>query len=185
VKRLLDYFDANPTSRDLVQGPLLFDDLTKLSTHFDSEWRTGMYGIWSLNELGKEPDSPPFEISMQGLGLFACRRDVWPGLNPRFRGFGGEEGYLHEKFRQTGGRTLCLPFLRWVHRFDRPLGAPYPNTWEDRVRNYWIGRKELGLPIDDLQEHFCKLLGQASANRVFASIQREEDGLGASSVKAK
>ena len=76
---------------------------------------------------------------MQGLGLFACRREAWPGFNPRFRGFGGEEGYLHEKVRRNGGRVLCLPALGWTHRFARPLGPPYRPTWEDRVRNYRIG----------------------------------------------
>ncbi len=177
VKRLLDYFDANPHTRDLIQGPLLADNLVRLSTHFHPEWRAAMYGTWALDELGREPDAPPFEIPMQGLGLFACRRAVWPGFNPRFRGFGGEEGYLHEKFRQAGGRTLCLPFLRWVHRFNRPLGAPYPNTMEDRARNYWIGRRELGLPTDDLERHFRELMGEASANRVFTRIKREFDSI--------
>ncbi|MGL1784034.1 hypothetical protein ACSTG0_23510, partial [Vibrio parahaemolyticus] len=81
---------------------------------------------------GAEPDLPPFEIPMQGMGLFACRRDAWAGFNPDFRGFGGEEGYIHEKFRQRGGKVLCLPFLRWMHRFNRPLGLPYPNVWADR-----------------------------------------------------
>ena len=85
---------------------------------------------------------------MQGMGLFACRKDAWPGFNPLFRGFGAEEGYIHEKVRQGGGRTLCLPFLRWMHRFNRPLGAPYPNIWEDRIRNYYIGWRELGLPTE-------------------------------------
>ena len=59
-----------------------------------------------------EIDAPAFEIPMQGLGLFACRRAAWVGFNTRFRGFGAEEGYIHEKTRQHGGRTLCLPFLR-------------------------------------------------------------------------
>jgi hypothetical protein len=124
LKRLIDYFDAHPGTGDLLQGPLLYDDLTSISTHFRPEWRSGMYGVWEKSDAGADIDGAPFDIPMQGLGLFACRRAAWPGFNPEFRGFGGEEGYIHEKFRRAGGRTLCLPFLRWMHRFTRPLGTP-------------------------------------------------------------
>ena len=68
-----------------------------------------MFGQWSTDERGADPDAPPFEITMQGLGLFACRRDAWPGFHPEFRGFGGEEYYIHEKFRRNGAKVLCLP----------------------------------------------------------------------------
>ncbi len=100
------------------------------------------------------------------------RRAAWPGFNPQFRGFGGEEGYIHEKFRQHGGRTLCLPFLRWVHRFDRPMGIPYNNVWEDRVRNYVIGFRELGLPTAELEAHFRELLTRV-AETILSQIERE------------
>src|SRR5665647_622891 len=139
VKKLMDYFAANPATPDLLQGPLLYDNLTGLATHFRPEWRGGMYGIWDNNGLADDPDAAPFEIPMQGMGLFACRRAAWRPFNDAFRGFGGEEGYIHEKFRRAGGRTLCLPFLRWVHRFNRPMGVPYRNTFEDRIWNYLVG----------------------------------------------
>ena len=132
-----------------------------------------MYGSWASDERARDPDAPPFEIPMQGLGLFACRRAAWPGFSTRFRGFGGEEGYIHEKVRQQGGRVLCLPFLRWLHRFERPMGVPYRIKWEDRVRNYLIGRHELGLPIDDVVQHFCEHLGDAVARPMIATIEAE------------
>lgn len=169
LKKLMDYFDAHPETRDLLQGPLLYDNLTTLATHFHPEWRGGMYGYWELNEAGKEIDSEPFDIPMQGMGLFACKRTAWPGFSDKLSGFGGEEGYIHEKFRQAGGRTLCLPFLRWVHRFERPRGVPYRNTWEDRIRNYVIGFTELGLDIEPIREHFGTLVGQSIANNTVAS----------------
>jgi hypothetical protein len=114
---------------------------------------------------------------MQGLGLFGCRRAAWPGLNPAFRGFGGEEGYLHAKFRRNGGRTLCLPFLRWMHRFARPLGTRYPNRWDDRIRNYLIGFRELNLPTADLEQHYREFLG-ASGVSMLETIYRELDDEG-------
>jgi hypothetical protein len=160
LRRLLDYFEANPNTNDLLQGPLIYDDLKSYSTHFKPGWSSGMYGAWASDPAGADPDNPPFEIPMQGLGLFACRREAWPGFNPAFRGFGGEEGYIHEKFRQRGGKALCLPFLRWMHRFNRPAGAPYANRWEDRVRNYLIGFQELGWDTDPVYEHFREFLGE-------------------------
>jgi hypothetical protein len=173
IKRLLGHFEANPATQDLLQGPLLYDDTKKSGSHFHPAWRAGMYGYWESDPRANDPDGAPFEIPMHGLGLFACRRAAWPGFNPQFRGFGGEEGYLHEKFRQAGGRTLCLPFLRWIHRFNRPLGPPYRNTWTDRMRNYVIGFREVGWPTDPLVEHFRELLGREEADRIFQSIEVE------------
>ena len=132
-----------------------------------------MYGVWGHDPRGDDPDGEPFDIPMQGIGLFACRRDAWPGFNPRFHGFGADEGYIHEKFRQAGGRTLCLPFLRWLHRFARPLGAPYPLRWKDRIRNYLLGFAELGLDAAPVREHFTALLGSEQAEAVFREVAAE------------
>ena len=173
LKRLLLHMNADPDTRDLMQGPLLYDNLSKLATHFEPQWQAGMYGHWATDERALDPDAPPFDIPMQGLGLFACRRTAWPGFNPHFRGFGGEEGYIHEKFRRNGGRTLCLPFLRWVHRFRRPMGLHYENSWEDRVRNYMIGHCELGLSTSDMEKHFREFLGEAIAVPMFERIRQE------------
>jgi len=175
LKRLLEYFEAHPDTANLLQGPLVYDDLTTIATHFRPAWSSGMYGCWETDERGQDPDASPFDIPMQGMGLFACRRSAWPGFNKSFRGFGGEEGYIHEKFRQNGGRTLCLPFLRWMHRFRRPMGVPYSNRWEDRVRNYLIGFRELGLPTAELESHYRELLGEAAAP-MLQQIKQELDG---------
>jgi Glycosyl transferase family 2 len=175
LKRLIDYFEANPNTRDLLQGPLLYDDLNNYSTHFAPRWQAGMYGVWDTNPAGADADQPPFEIPMQGLGLFACRRGIWPGFNPGFRGFGGEEGYIHEKFRRRGGKVLCLPFLRWMHRFGRPSGLSYTNRWEDRVRNYLIGFRELGWDTAPIVEHFRTMLGEALWSLI--AVRLGEDAL--------
>jgi hypothetical protein len=175
LRRLLEYFETHPGTANLLQGPLVHDDLTTIATHFRPAWSSGMYGCWDMDERGKDPDAPPFDIPMQGMGLFACRRSVWPGFNARFRGFGGEEGYIHEKFRQSGARTLCLPFLRWMHRFRRPMGIPYSNRWEDRVRNYLIGFRELGLSTAELERHYREILGDAAAPMLH-QIKQELDG---------
>ena len=173
LRQLLAYFDSHPLTNDLLQGPLIYDDLKTFSTHFEPSWRKGMFGQWGTDDRGKDADAEPFDIPMQGLGLFACRREAWPGLNPRFRGFGGEEGYIHEKIRRAGGRTLCLPSLRWMHRFNRPLGVPYRNTWEDRIRNYMIGFTELGFDLGPLKDHFADFLGPEVARPIYDRVETE------------
>ncbi len=173
IKKLIDFLDANPKCYDFLHGPLVYDDLTSISTHFKPEWGGGMFGKWETDERGKDPKNEPFEIDMQGMGAFACRKDAWLGFNPKFKGFGGEEGYIHEKFRQAGRKTLLLPFLRWVHRFNRPAGIPYPNLWHDRIRNYYIGLTELGLDTKPIADHFIELLGAKTFAPIHSEIKRE------------
>jgi len=173
LKKLIDYLDAHPKSQDLLQGPIMYDDLTRIGTHLDPVWRQGMYGIWATDERGKDLNGQPFDIPMQGLGLFACRKEAWPGFNPRFFGFGGEEGYIHEKFRRNGARVLCLPFLRWLHRFFRPMGIPYSLNWKDRIHNYMIGFKELEMGTEPIKSHFIDLLGEQEAQEIIDSVEKE------------
>ncbi len=173
IRKLIDFFDCNPECMDLLQGPLVYDDLSNISTHFKPGWNAGMYGTWDVDERGKNPENEPFEIPMQGLGLFACRKDAWLGFNPRFRGFGGEEGYIHEKFRQAGKKTLLLPFLRWLHKFVRVSGTPYENVIKDRIRNYYIGFSELNMDTESISEHFAELMGEENFNKVDSEIKIE------------
>ena len=173
LRKLLDYLAVNPDTPDLLQGPLLYDDLRTLSTHMEPRWSCGMYGVWGTDQRGADPNAPPFEIVMHGLGVFGCRRSAWPGFNPRLKGFGAEEGYIQEKFRRAGGRALCLPFLRWVHRFGRPMGVRYENAWEDRIRNYLNTAGELGGEGSDVVEHFGAFLGAETANGIVASVSKE------------
>jgi hypothetical protein len=158
VRRLKRWHREHPDSTDLLQGPLVYDDGAHLSSHFEPVWRDQMWGIWATDPRALDPDGEPFDIPMQGLGAFTCRTDAWPGFHPGFRGFGGEEGYLHEKFRQAGHRCVCLPWLRWMHRFGRPRGTPYPLTVEDKLRNYVLGHAELGLDLAPVLTHFSEFL---------------------------
>ncbi len=175
IARLIAYFDAHTGCRDLLQGPLVHDNLDSIVTHFEPVWRAGMFGIWACDERGKDADSPSFEIPMQGLGLAACRKNAWLGYNRRFSGFGGEEGYIHQKFRNAGARVLCLPFLRWIHRFERPMGTRYENIWEERIRNYLIGFAEVGLDTQLILEHFKALTSEETVQRVAKQVELEKD----------
>ena len=173
LAQLIAYLLAHPETNDLLQGPLLSDSLRPMATHFDPKWSHGMFGVWAIDERAQDPAAAPFDIPMQGLGVFVCRRDAWPGFNPRLVGFGGEEGYVHEKIRRAGGRTLCLPFLRWLHRFERPMGTPYRPNWHDRIRNYVIIQDELGFDLEPVQEHFSAFLGADQAQPMIQSALKE------------
>jgi hypothetical protein len=173
IARLKQFYRENSDCQDLLQGPLLYDDGKLLATHFDPVWREQMWGVWSSDPRGQDPEGEPFEIPMQGLGVFSCRKDAWLGFHPGFRGFGGEEGYIHEKFRQAGQRCLCLPWLRWMHRFSRPSGVQYPLTVEDKLRNYVLGHAELGLDLAPVLEHFAHYLPQ---ERVLAVTEQALGG---------
>lgn len=173
IRALLDYYDAHPESDDLIQGPLVYDDIYNMATHFDPRWSEGMFGVWAHDPRAGDKYGEPFDIPVQGLGLFSCRKRAWPGFNRAFRGFGGEEFYIHEKFRQAGRRTLCLPALRWIHRFIRPTGTKYSNVWEDRIRNYILGWREIGRPIDDIIEHFSTIIGNDKVMAVVAAVDAE------------
>lgn len=171
IARLKRFYREHPDCADLLQGPLVYDDGETMSTHFDPVWREQMWGIWATDERGYDRDGEPFEIPMQGLGAFSCRAEAWPGFHPGFRGFGGEEGYLHEKFRQAGQRCLCLPWLRWMHRFGRPRGVPYPLTVEDKLRNYLLGHAELGLDPAPVLSHFAKYLPTERIHHIATQVR--------------
>lgn len=216
IDELLRYYESNPTTNDIISGPIVFDDMQSYSTHFDLKWRSEMWGVWGQAWRGPGPEDKcfsvyvpegansttlvsyhdlmtfevittyngkplptatasthvevlsaagfirpgalatdaPFEIPAMGLGLFSMRRMAWPGFNKHMRGFGGEEGYIHCKVRQLGGRAICLPPLRWNHRFPRPNGITYPISRFDKIRNAVLTWNELGFPLYPIKKHF-------------------------------
>lgn len=174
ISRLKAYYREHPDSQDLIQGPMLYDDAQLISTHLEPEWREQFWGTWATDPRGQDPEGAPFDIPMQGLGTFSCRKDAWLGFNARFRGFGGEEGYIHEKFRRAGRRCLCLPALRWMHRFGRPGGVPYTLTIQDKFRNYLIGHAELRMDPVPVLQHFADYL--ASDTMVALALEALWDG---------
>lgn len=171
IKNLLEYYKQNPDTKNLIQGPLWYDDLKNVSTHFSPVWRDMMYGIWETNKEAFEIGQP-FEIPMMGLGMFSCKTSEWLGFNENFKGFGAEEGYIHEKFRRAGGKCICLPNLKWNHRFGRPNGITYPNTIEDRIWNYFVGWLEILKDpndpfIETIFDAFKGKLPEPAINQIF------------------
>lgn len=142
IESLMKYYEANPDCKNIISGPMLYDNNVSFATHFKETWGGDMYGQWATDNESMKAGKP-FEIPMMGLGTFSCETKNWLGFNDEFKGFGGEEGYIHEKFRQNGGKAICLPEFKWAHRFGRPDGVPYRLSLEDRIWNYFLGWMEL------------------------------------------
>lgn len=151
---LAKYIEENPDSRDIITGPLLHDDGIGISTHMMWEWRGQNLGTWRTDKRGYNINGEPFEISGSGMGMFAMKKEYWPGFHPAMRGFGAEELYIHEKVRRNNGRAICIPGFRWVHRFSRPKGVPYPLYLWHKVRNYVIAFMDLNLDVQEVHDYF-------------------------------
>jgi glycosyltransferase involved in cell wall biosynthesis len=146
-----------PVTDNLIHGPLMYCDIKNYTCEWLPVWRGQMWGIWG-NYSDKLPTAP-FEIWGNGTGLMLAKKDTWLGYNNKFRGFGGEEGYIQEKYRKAGRKVLCYPSLVWMHMFDRKI--PYPLKLIDRVINYIIGFKEIGLDLKPIQDNFGEIFSQA------------------------
>lgn len=143
-------------AKNLIQGPLVLSSLGNAYTHYEPQWRKDMWGIWPTSIHPDDIPDKPCEIGMMGLGLFGCRQDSWLKFHPLCKGFDGVEGVIHEKYRQAGRKTLCLPFLKWVHKFGR--SGNFPLLKDDKIRNFLLGFDEIGLDPTPVYDHFGKEL---------------------------
>lgn len=174
VRRLIDWFATHPESKDLHHGPLIGDGgLTDIvGTHFNLTWGSMMFGQWGVDK--RVHDGQPFEIDMQGCGLFACNRKAWPGFHPLLRGFGPEEFHIHQRIRRNGGKCYCLPWLLWCHRFGNPDGTKPPGLRpEDRLRGHLITHLDTGAPdLTEMRKHFVDDR-KALTNEQFFTVLRD------------
>lgn len=211
LEALNAYYNMFPDTKDIISGPMIYDNIVGGATHFNDEWRSEMWGTWGMawecdmcgeqfslvqDKAGKTqavkldmgrvelvgcqcgrlyPSIPwpghekhfmdaqystlmnaetPFDIPGMGLGFFSQKRSNWLGFNPHARAFGGEELYYHSKVRQHGGEAICIPQLKWLHRFGRPDGVPYPLDMYNKIRNYVLEFQELGMDIAPVRNHF-------------------------------
>ena len=148
IAQLMQHWSKHPHSRDMLTGPLLYDDLRATSVKMEPCWRGHDFGTWADDPAAMQAGQP-FEVPMQGMGCFSFTRTGMVPIHPGFRGFGGEEWYVAEVVRLHGGRVLCHPALGWTHRFDWPP-RNFPLLLEDKVRNYYRGWGELYPPSHNM-----------------------------------
>lgn len=132
IERLLEFYNSNPNSLDLFQGPLVQGKGKFLQV---KPWQTHDMFRAIADEVKR---GTAFEIEVQDLGVFSCRRDAWPGINELFRTFDGS-GYIHDKFRARGSRCFCLPWFNWSRP---PIITVYPI--DDQVHDYALWCAETG-----------------------------------------
>jgi len=145
--------DFTPPGDDMIQGPLLRADNESYMCEWLPQWRSKMWGIWA--PVRKELPTAPWEIWAMGAGFFACKRTSWLGFNKNFKGFGGETGYIQEKYRKAGRKVWCYPNMVWMHLFyNQGRKIPYRLDQNDRIRNYLYGFEELGLDTEPIYKEF-------------------------------
>ena len=163
-----------PVTDDLLYGPLAYNDNINYCFEWRPVWRGHAWGIWGdclpYSKLPKEP----VEIWGNGGGCFAARKSSWLGFNPRYRGFGSEEGVISEKYRKAGRRVLSLPSMIWQHKFERKV-VPYPLNLIDRVVNYILGFDELGLDKTEMEAHFGPALIKQAKDILAAEDKKIEE----------
>ena len=114
--------------------------------------------MWSEDEKDNEEivQGKMKEIEMHGAAFMLMKKEHWPEFSPNFEGFAGEEGYIHEKVRINGGKVICNPRLKWMHRFVRgkPITFKLDNT--DRVYNFLIAFHEIKYDVNEVISFFRK-----------------------------
>lgn len=155
LERLIRFYEANPQCHDLIQGPLFNEAGSVIATSMQPNFRGGNFGTWTEGDKRcDDPAGDPYEIPMHGMGLFACTQAGWPRFGIGMRGFGGEEGTIHERFRLLGRKCWVVPFLGWTHRFARPGGVPYKIDLTEKIRNLIREFRSVALPTDIIKEYF-------------------------------
>ena len=175
IAELMKWWEANPGSRDQLTGPVVYNNLTTCSTHLDPAWRGHDFGCWGTNKEALAA-GVPFEVEMQGMGCWSLWRSAWDGINPHFRGFGAEEWYMAEKVRKGGGRVMCHPALRWVHRFGWPVRT-FPLSMELKIVNYYRGWLELYGSLDhpQIQAMTAHWLKEVKSEKLDGLIRRAQE----------
>jgi hypothetical protein len=154
------YFDLEKTDDEIILRCAKTSDIYKNCPSCGADFNLDDEKYFSqLHEMDcsvavTTGDEKPFEIYGQGTGCFFVRREAWLGYNEHVRGFGGEECYIHEKYRKSGNKTICLPFLKWLHRFQRVNDPTYPLEHYYKVRNYVLEFVELDLNLTPIHKHF-------------------------------
>jgi GT2 family glycosyltransferase len=181
VRKLYEFIRSprNRFSGNLHYGVNLADDHRGYFSHLDI-WGPegqpligddGVFGNWRSDPRAKSAAGKPFDVEGGGGWCFFARRDAFlsVGFHHLMRGFGGEEGFLAERFRRAERRVLCAPFVRGIHRYARLSGDQYFVTVEEKLRNHVIGWCDLGFDLEQLRAVWA---GRLPAETVDAVIAR-------------
>jgi len=156
VQYILDAIDSDLIGKDLWTGPLLNESGATIATELLPEWRGDFFGIWFT-----DPELPKIkikEIEGHGSAYTLMKREHYPYFSKNFRGFSGEELYLHQKVRNNGGKCYSHQELGWTHRFLRSRPITYTLTLNDKLRNYLVASYEMSWSIKQVCDYFKRKL---------------------------
>ncbi|RME22940.1 MAG: glycosyltransferase family 2 protein, partial [Candidatus Zixiibacteriota bacterium] len=108
LPKTIAFLKSGAAGNDLYHGPAYHERGYIYATHMNPAFRGQNFGTWGVMQAESgghvfHADWPePIEIPAHGMGLFLARRDTWLRFHHAFRHFGGEECYIHEKYRLHG-----------------------------------------------------------------------------------
>ncbi|GIW89572.1 MAG: hypothetical protein KatS3mg109_0004 [Pirellulaceae bacterium] len=184
LTKTLAFLKSEAAQNDLYHGPAFHEMGYIYATHMNPAFRGQNWGTWGVmvdedgHNVFNERWPEPIEIPAHGMGLFLTRRDTWLGFPVSFRNFGGEECYIHEKYRLHGRKCWCLPFLGWVHYYGHFVrGAmssnrvKYPLTTAAKFRNILVGFREIGLDESIPTEYYRAFMDPGEVDRVVREVE--------------
>ncbi|NBW09705.1 MAG: glycosyltransferase family 2 protein [Caulobacteraceae bacterium] len=154
IEYLLAGIEQDRVGSDMWVGPLRNESGAIIATELAPRIRGDFFGTWHV-QASTELVRP---VHAHGSAYAFMRRSRWPGFSNHFRGFAGEEIYIHDKVRQQGGSVIYHTALGWVHRFARFGAVPYKLTLNDKCRNYLIAAYECGWNVEQFATYFAKRL---------------------------
>ncbi|MFI6996623.1 hypothetical protein [Nocardia sp. NPDC050175] len=169
---LVEFATTHPEYADLLQGPMSTDPQSPDYTELAPVWHHGRFGV-PAEPHSPNPTAQIVEVGMQDLGVFACRKDCWPGIDPRLGMSEGPPGYLHKKFRARGHRTLCLPFLRWNNTATHI--AQHPTHDAEQFFRYLLCWEDTGEAVEPILAHFTERRGEFWVEQHLAHWQAGRD----------
>jgi len=173
IKQLINFYDSGKDYGNLLHGPIIYDDMIRIYSSLDLKWNNYIWGKWNREGKGLNPAGEPFEIQAMSVSLFSCRKDSWLGFHDKIRGWGGEEGHIHEMYRKYGRKVICLPFLRYLHRTIYENEPTYSKSLVDRFKNYIIGFIDLGLDTDPIFKEYITAISLKDMIRIKADTLLE------------
>ncbi|WP_378733952.1 hypothetical protein [Nocardia brasiliensis] len=154
---LLQFIATQPHCTDLLQGPQQLNPEPLQAQSLEPIWHDGRLGVPDKRPRSGSSSGAITEIGMHELALFACRKDCWPGVDPRLGMHEGPPGYLHKKFRALGRRTLSLPALGWTDTAVHPRQGQSSDTTQ--FFRYLLCWEDIGQAIEPIIEHFTEYRG--------------------------
>ena len=107
---------------DLFHGPMLYDYLepdNTPATHMDPAGVTICSGLGAIWKKAKTRRANRSKYRCTGSAYLLAQRKHGPAFRRCLKALAGKKA-TSTKNSSKRGKVWCLPWLRWLHRFDRP-----------------------------------------------------------------